>query len=266
MIYLGTLGRMIGIKCPAQQQVQSEERYTFQATLEGHRKAQVRPRNPRTWSLQTSDATTPQQALALTQFASGAWGPGPFVFVSADAPVTNMLTPAAASCSPEMAEGYSHLSGGGPVQLGGVWAARSLLSSSPGALLIINEKVPVLPGVPVTISAWVRGDGGYVRVSFYDTSDTVVGSASSSVKSTAGTAQRSWVSANPPVGAAYARIVGVGVTMLALPELTWTNELLPEAEGQGCAQAVVHSASRDLVLAAPRAVFSNISFTVTEVG
>lgn len=266
MIYLGSLGRMIGIKCPAQQQVQSEERYTFQPTLEGLRKAQVRPRGPRSWSLQTSDATTPQQALALMQFAQGAWGPGPFVFISADAPVTNMLTPAAASCAPEMADGYSYLSAGGPVQLGGVWAARSLLNSNPGSLLIVNEKVPVLPGVPVTVSAWVRGEGGAVRVSFYDQSDVVVGFALSTVKSTAGATKRSWVSAVTPANASHARIVGVGVTMLAMPSLTWTNELLPEAEGQGCAQAVVHSTSRDLVLASEQAVYSNVSFTVTEVG
>lgn len=266
MIYLGTLGSMIGIKCPASQNVEYEERYSFQTTLEGRRKAQVRPRGPRTWSLQTSDATTPAQVATLMQFAQGAWGPGPFVFVPADAPATNMLTPAAASCAPEMADGYSNLSAGGPVEAGGVWFPRSLINSDPSSLLIVNEKVPVIPGFPVTGSAWVRGAGGRVRVSFYDQSDVLIGAALSTVTATAGTAKRSWVQAVAPLGASHARVIGVGTTMLAMPSLTWTDNLVPESDGQGCAQAVIHGVSRGLVLATSRATYSNVSFTVTEVG
>lgn len=160
MIYLGTLGRMIGIKCPASQQVQAVDRYTFNTTLEGRAKAQVQPTGRRVWDMSTSAATTPAQLSTLMQFAQGAWGPGPFVFVSADAPNANLLTPAASMCDPAT----SLFTQGGPAELpDGTWSARSLLGDGVANVLFGNVASPVLPGQPVSIGAWVQGSSARAR-------------------------------------------------------------------------------------------------------
>lgn len=267
MIYLGQLGRMIGVKCPASQQVQSEERYSFETTLEGARKAQVRQVGRRTWSLQTSDATTPEQVAALEQFSIGAWGPGPFVFVSADAPSSNLLTPEVSTCGPA-AKIASVISLAGPHYLGnGEYAARSLLNTDPSVILYFGStRVPLVDRRMVTASAWVSGAGAAVRVFWYDAAGAGLGSSTSSILATSTTTVRSWVSAVPPVGAAACLVGAVSAGRGAQPAITWSDELLPWADGQGCAKAVVHGTSRGLVLAGPNRTYSNLSYTVSEVG
>lgn len=266
LIYLGTLGRMIGIKCPASQNVEHEERYTFQTTLEGRRKAQVRPRGPRTWSLQTSDATTPEQAATLMQFAQGAWGPGPFVFVSAEAPYTNLLDPAASTCDPKvvvMGSGSS-LVGSPPMLTSAGWFPRSIMKDTVNGARF-GDPVPVLPGVPVSGSAEVLGDGGSVRLQFLDAAGALISAHDSLPASNM--VERRFLTVMPPSGAASVQLWVTGpIVQAAAPTVTWTDSPRPWSDGQGCLKAVVHGASRSLVLTGPDRTYSNLSFTVTEVG
>lgn len=268
MIYLGTLGRMIGIKCPSSQNVQTEERYSFQTTLEGRVKAQAKPIGRRTWSLGTSDATTPAEHSKLSQFASGAWGPGPFVFVSADAPYTNMLTPDASLCDPlavTLATGSTVLDTPPMVTQDGVFA-RSYVKNAANSLFFGRYRVPVLGGA-VTGSAYVLGAGGAVQISWYDSTGAVINTVVSSVKSTAGMVVRSYLTATPPVGAVACMLsVNSSATQAGAPQLVAGSKLLAWADGQGCGKSVVHSVSRGQILAAPGATYSNLSFTVSEVG
>lgn len=266
MIYLGSLGRMIGIKCPASQQAQSVEQFTFKDTVEGRVKAQRRPLGRRSWSLRTSDATTPGESAILQEFAAGAWGRGPFVFVSADAPHTNLLTPGASTCDPaEVAMGSGgSLLGSPPLLTPDGWAARSVWKNTVNGAFF-GEAVPVLSGRRVTGSAYVSGAGGFVRLVFLNASGAVVSQVDSAA-ATPTVARRS-VTALPPVGAVSARLtVTASVTAAARPAITWTDTVQPYSDGQGCSKAVVHGVSRDQVLAVPGNTFSNLSFTVTEVG
>lgn len=269
MIYLGSLGRMIGIKCPASQNVQAEERHSFSTTLEGRRKAQVRQAGRRTWSLQTSDATTPSEHSLLSQFANGAWGNGPFRFISADASVTNLLTPAAADCMPGeyvLTSGLT-MSEGVPMLTPDGWAARSFIKSTNNGLYFGKDMLPVLPGVPVTVSAYVRGNGGAVNIVWYDSAGSSISAHYGGV--TAGTTNviRSWLTATPPSNAVSFRFQANGSVMQACrPAATWSDKLLPYGDGQGCVKAVVSAMSRDQVLAVPGSTYSNVSFTATEVG
>ncbi|MNW56936.1 hypothetical protein D3C74_346950 [compost metagenome] len=258
---------MIGIKCPASQNVQAEERHSFSTTLEGRRKAQVRQAGRRTWSLQTSDATTPAEHSLLSQFAHGVWGAGPFVFVSADAPVSNMLTPEVSTCGPEAAYG-AHVTNVGELYIGnGVYAPRSLLSADPGSPMYFGGvRTPVVAGVRVTGSAWVNGAGARVAVFWYNAAGSFITSNTSTVTASSGTVVRSYVSALPPVGAVSCVVGGLDTVKAAQPAITWTDSAQPWALGEGCAKAVVHGVSRDQVLAAPGNVYSNVSFTVSEVG
>lgn len=267
LIYLGTLGRMIGIKCPASQNVSTEDRYSFQRTLEGRVKAQPKPIGRRTWSLQTSDATTPAEHSLLSQFANGAWGNGPFVFVSADAPVSNMLTPEVSTCGPA-AKISSVITLAGPHYLGfGEYSARSLLNTDPSVIMYFGStRTPVVQGKSVTASAWVSGAGAAVRLFWYDAVGSLITSATSSVLATSTTTVRSWVTGMPPANAVSCIVGAVSASRGAQPAITWSDALLPWGEGQGCPKAVVSSMSRDQVLAVAGRTYSNVSFTVTEVG
>lgn len=269
MIYLGTLGRMIGIKCPASQSVEAEERYTFQTTLEGRRKAQVRPVGRRSWSLQTSDATTPAEHSLLSQFAAGAWGPGPFWFVSADAPHTNLMTPAASMLMPGefvLTSGVS-VTEGVPMLTADGWAARSLLKNTANGLFLGRDMTPTIPGLKVTAAAYVRGIGGAVGIAWYDSSGSSISTVYSTVTAGSSGSTRSSITAMPPANAVSFRVVANSAcTQVAWPSATWSDKLLPFADGQGCSRAVVQSASRNLVQAVPGATYSSVSFTISEVG
>lgn len=266
MIYLGSLGRMIGIKCPASQNVQAEERHSFSTTLEGRRKAQVKPTGRRTWSLQTSDATTPSEHSLLSQFANGAWGHGPFVFVSADASVTNLLTPDAADCKPGEHLG-AILSQGSPLWTPDGWAASSFMKSTAGRVYLGKDMTPIIQGQPVTASAYVRGEGAGVSIHWYDSTGAVVTSSFSSVLAGATNVVRSWVTQMPPATAVSCRAsVGPACVQVARPAITWSDKMLPYGDGQGCMKAVVSAMSRDQVLAVQGNTYSNIGFTVMEVG
>lgn len=269
MIYLGTLGRMVGLKCPASQQVAVDERITFEQTLGGRKVGQISPGNPkRVWQNQLSDASTPAQAGAVMAFINGEWGNGPFIYVSADAPVTNLLTPSVASCDPILAVAPGLA--GGPLLTPDGWAGRSYLNANPAdPLWFGTAHTPVLEGTSVTASAYLIGAGARVRLYFYDALGANISTHLSGVPASAGAVVRSWVTTHVPPGAASCRLLAVNATAGARPAITWTSSLVDWADGQGCAKAVIHSASRSLVMASrePRGGrFSNLSFTITEVG
>lgn len=270
-VYLGQLGRMVELKCPAQQQVTPAERYSFRPTLEGRTKAQVKPVGRRVWGLSTSEATTPAEAGALADFANGAWGRGPFVFVSADAPVTNLLTPEQASCDPAVLNGSAPTNSvAGPMLTPDGWAGRSFMNSTPAQLLWFGTgHTPVLPGQSVTASAYLLGAGAAVRLYFYDAAGATINSHTSTVTATAGTVVRSHVTRTAPANAVSCRVLAVNATQGARPAITWTASLFEWADGQGCTKAVIHGLSRNLVMASREASggrYSNLSYTITEVG
>lgn len=265
-VYLGTLGRMVELWSTPSAQVQAEDRYSFTTTLEGSRKAQVRRNGRRTWSLNAQFAD-PRESAALQQFADGAWGPGPFVFVSADAPATNLLTPAAASCDPALIESTAFISNGGPAEIEpGVWVGRSYLNTSATLNTTFPAVVPVLQGVPVTGSAYVRGAGMQVYVSFRDAAGAFIQSYSSSESGSASSWSRLSVTRTPPANAVSASVYTRGAGRSAAPAVTWTDSVQVWSDGQGCEKAVVSSSSRDLAVTGMNGTYSNLSFTVSEVG
>lgn len=264
-VYLGSLGRMVELYTTPSAQTSAAERYTFKSTLEGRSKAQVRPIGRRSWTWNASYADPSEQA-ALVQFAQGAWGRGPFWFVPADAPRTNVLTPGAASCDPlEVTMGSGAvLLGSPPLLTPDGWAARSIWKDT-GNGAFIGAAVPVLPGRKVTGSAYVSGSGGFVRLLFLDVVGAVVAQHDSAAAVSA--VGRRSVTATPPAAAVSARLtVTASVTSAGNPAITWTDTVQPFADGQGCEKAVVHGMSRDIVLSGPNGTYSNLGFTVTEVG
>lgn len=270
MIYLGTPGRMIELKCPASQQLSADGEPSFQTTLGGRRIAQLPTgARRRAWQCQLSDASTPQEVGAVMGFINGEWGTGPFVFVSADAPVVNLLSPGSASCAPGSfaASGVGTAIPGGPLRTPDGWAGRSVLNSGSSPSWI--EQVPVLPGVPVTASVYAHGIGGTLRLAWRDAAGAEVGAAASPALVN-GLVARLHVTATPPANAVTCQLsLGAAVLQAARPAATWSDSPLEWGDGQGCPKVIIHGASRDLVMASrdPRGGrYSNLSFTVTEVG
>ncbi len=265
-VYLGSLGRMIKLPYVGSQQLQQEERYNFSSTLEGKRKAQVKPKGPRTWAL-SADHFRPNEHSLLSQFANGVWGAGPFVFVPADAPVSNMLTPEVSTCGPEAAYG-TQVSSVGEMYIGNdVYAPRSLLNADPGTLMYFGGiRTPIVDRRKVTASAWVKGANARVGVYFYNEAGAFISGSISATSATATTTVRSAVTATPPVGAVSCIVAGVDCVAGAQPAITWTDSVQPWGDGQGCEKAVVHGVGRDQVLAVAGHTYSNVGFTVSEVG
>ena len=212
--------------------------------------------------------SSPADTAVLEDFASGAWGPGPWRFVSADAPTANLLTPQAASCAPESGWRVSNAADG-PLLTPDGWAPRSIRNDTPSEVLWFGEEyVPVLSGTPVTVSAYLRGAGAAVRIYWYDTAGATIATATSSVTATAGTVVRSWITATPPAAAVSLRVRAINAAQGTRPAVTWGDDLYPWADGRGCLAAIVHGVSREALIAGrgPDRQFENLSYTVTEVG
>lgn len=272
MIYLGGWGRLVGIKCPSQQQVTHEDRYSFETTLEGKKIAQPQAVSRRVWSLSTSEATTPAEQAILAGFAAGEWGAGPFLFVSADAPVTNMLTPDVASCQVGTIgeEGGNPVTPGGPVNLGGdEWAGRSWVTEGDGVSFVFGTTyVPVLPNGMVTGSAWVAGANARLRLRWYNAEGGYVDSTAASASAGGELMTRVSITGKAPETATAVRLIGVECQQAARPALTWTDRMFEWGPGEGCRYAVIHAVSKNLVMASREKSggrYASMNFTVTEV-
>lgn len=261
-VYLGTLGRMIPIYSTPSAQIQSEERFNFKRTVEGRRKAEVIPGGRRAWSLNAQFAD-PTESATLLEFADGSWGRGPFWFLSADALVSNVLPPSTGKFGGHVDAGPVRLAEGG-------WApfANKRSDGLAGTIQFVAaiDDPPVVPGVPVTGSAWVHGAAASVLLQWYSAAGTLLGSVASSGGGSNTIYSRVHVSGVPPLNTAFVRITARDALGATRPAVSWTDSVQPYGDGQGCAKAVVHGVSRDQVLAVPGNTFSNLSFTVTEVG
>lgn len=265
-VYLGTIGRMVEIPYATSQSMAAEGRHTFETTLEGRRKSQVRPIARRTWELSSSHFR-PQEVALLEQFVTGAWGLGPFQFVPSEAPHTNLLPPTVSTCDPALITATGFIGPGGPAQLpDGSWAARSYLNTSSSINMTFPATIPVMPGQLVTGSAWVRGAGMKVHISFWDAAGNFITNATSSGTGVANAFTRLSATRTAPTNAVRVSVYTSGAGRAANPAVTWTAELRPWSDGLGCEKSVVSTSSREVVLAVPGRTYSNLSFTVTEVG
>lgn len=269
-IYLGNLGRLVELKSPSSQSVAADDGYSFETTLEGRVKAQARTARPRQWSVDIG-AATPADLANLLAFAGGEWGTGPFVWVSADAPVTNMLTPEVSLCGPSAVYGTASAIGG-PMVLGdGAMAGRSLVPTAPGSHVLIGAiRAAVVSGQPVTGSAWVIGNTStYARLAWYDAAGNLISDTRGTPIRVAGDPRRATVTGVPPAGAAGCLLSIYGAQQIARPAVTWTDTVFDWQPGEGCPKAVIHGLSKQLILALRNPSYgrySNASFTVTEMG
>lgn len=268
-VYLGNRGRLVKLPYASSQSLALSESMTLSTTLEGRVKAQARPRRNREWSM-TAERYLAQAQGALAAFFNGEWGNGPFVWVSADAPVTNMLTPAQSSCDPSTLYTAGVIAGA-PLDLGADgWAGRSFLNPDPATTFRFGgQGAPVLPKQKVTASAYVVGAGAKVQIRWEDAAGVYISTTTSTAQGLAGTPVRAFITATAPDNAALAYVNALSASQAARPALTWTAALFDWADGQGCPKAIIRPAGRELKQAHvdPAGLrAADMSFTITEVG
>ena len=269
MTYIGSLGRMIGLRCASSLHIEHGDRYTLSRTVEGGVRAQVRPVAPRQWSVGWGDLSTPADLAVLQDFANGAWGAGPWWFLSDEAVNTNILTPRQALLLDR--ERRDDLIDGGPVVVSdGTTAPTSLIVGHGGTQSIpVFRRLPATPGQSMTWVAEVEGDGSVapqIWMTFYDVNGVGIRGHYGTGEVRDGM-QRVSVSNVAPEGT-YRVDVGVRLNTMRFtrPQLTWTDTPPPVfSEGRGCANAIVHQVRQGVVLTRPERTLMNADFVVSEV-
>ena len=173
--YLGTLGRLVQLRCASTERLSRSDRYVLQGDATGGVRAQLRPRTPRAWDINVA-ALNDRDLAALEGFAEGEWGAGPWQWVSIAAQHGNLLTPAESLCLTASPLG---LQAGAMQCADGTWAGRSLAPTYAGSGWgVLWDSIPVIPGGPVTFSADVSGDGvsaPQIAAAFYTAAGSLIG-------------------------------------------------------------------------------------------
>ena len=259
--FLGGLGRLVEIPFTASENVSRADRYVESTTVEGARRVQVLPVAPRSWSVDVSGASAGELS-GLEAFAQGAWGHGPWHWVSVAAQTGNLLSPQASGFEVTPANATDT----GLVQLPDGTVARSVASSAtvrPGDAHGTYEMVPVRPGAPVSVGAWSVG-GEWFRGFWRDALGASITSWSSAAATWAGWRWHQ-VTLTPPAGAAFIELHLAGGTQYARPSISWGSSAV-DRPGRGCPKAVVHGLSEALTVINTDDAYGSIDVTITEVG
>lgn len=247
--HIGTLAHLLPAIPTTDSSIALADRFSFQEAP-SKRWAFVTEKGARLrrWDIST-DLLSSEEAGVLTELAEGAWGLGPFIFIPCPAHDSNVLTPAQS-----LLEGVANA---GPVALpGGGTAPRSVVG---GQTVTLADKVPVMPGKPVTVSLYIAG--GSAAVSFKTLTGSTVGSRP--LTPTGDLMQRvSATAPSVPATARYATITATGYTALARPQLSWTAETVPWAAGGGASQVIIQNSSPTPM----RGGWSSASTQIVEVG
>lgn len=264
--FLGSLGRLIEVPFTSSESVSRSERYVESVTVEGVRRVQVVPSSPRSWSVDTTGATATETS-GIQGFAVGAWGNGPWHWVSVAAQTGNLLTPRESMLLDRAGVSSASVQDAGPVRdSSGGWSGRSVSVSIVSGWVALARGVPVHPDRPFTFSCDVQGNllPGGVSVAFYDGAGSYVGGGSAYAPNAG--MRRVSLSLAVPAGAVEAYVgVREQTAVATRPQVTWTDKPVPWSVGHGCRSAVVDGLSSDLLVVNGSGPVSGVGFTVLEV-
>ena len=266
--YLGQKGALLAFKGPSVSSSEQSRPASYRTTLGGKVKAQRGAASRRQWSVDIATAT-PGEVGALLALIEG--GVPPWVWVEPYAQVTNLLTPEQSSLAPGTWSGPGAVEGGTAASPDGVTAVRTLIHPSGGAMgFALRDGAvdgpPILPGVPIAYSVYVRGSGA-LTISYRDWSGATLTDRAQTYSNP--TFSRASFLSTPPEGAASVHLRISGALQAGNPAVSWTPDLAEWSPGRGCNRAVVDGVSEAAQLAVrtePAMRRSQISFTVREVG
>jgi len=249
---------------------------TFTHGLSGRRRARVAPSVSRSWSCEVAMAD-PAGLATLEEFYWAHRGE-PLWLVTEAARVQNVLPPPGVEHDRarevlvpkgwKTGNAETFLAAAGPVAtVDGVAAASVLVTGGGQARLPI---VPVLPGVPFTISAYVN-PGGTLGVAWMQDGVTQSVSASSAPAGALvdGALQRAFLTLTPAPGQTAVQLRGnAGVTTIARPQLTWTPGVVPYVPGRGAEKVIFGPLNQDVQALAVNGArnLSSFTYTIQEVG
>ncbi|MDQ0854777.1 hypothetical protein QFZ79_002888 [Arthrobacter sp. V4I6] len=267
--YLGPIGGLIPLRGMKASAVTSVRDSTDKVTLGGRLKIQRGLRSRREWSVSTHGLLRPQDTAGLLALDAG--GTPPWVWVDPYAQVTNMFTPEQSVLRPGTWGGTGVVEGGSAVAADGVMAVRTILHASGGYMEFgyrdgVLDSPPVIPGIPITYSLYVRGEGS-LNLSYRDWSGAALSERNDAYSHS--TFARESRTTTPPAGAASVYMWVTGALQAGNPALTWTPAAAEWGLGHGCKRAVVQGLSEAVQYASrdtPGLRRSGISFTVREVG
>lgn len=261
--YLGPVGSLIEIKCPAELNISGGRAVSLTRTL-SRQKAFMARAGSREWSAQLSEATTPGQVSGLSWLAE--FGNPPFVWYPPDATVGNILDPAVAALAPARHNGLE----GALVEVEpGVWVKSAVPNGSTtlgmpyrGSSL---DPIPIIPGRPLTISAWLQGSDAGIGLVWRDIQGNTVSSGGTRPSQNLAKLTRVSRTVAPPLGAVTVSLI-LHCQMAAGPAVTLTDAMTPYSPGKGCKRTVIHGLSEAVTLATAKQSMSGYSITVSEVG
>lgn len=259
--YIGLPGALVPIACPTTEDAQHDRASSESVSFSGQRHVQLGPRVRRSWSIGYGVEHPRDYAVldALTRWET------PLSWVGALAQATNLLTPEQA-----LMEGRTGMMRGA-LDLGDdLWVAQWVAGHSTSTVSVTGAfPVPVRPGVPVTVSAYVqRADPArpvQVVLQFLDATGAVLSAITADGPAGSGIQRASWTR-TPPVGAAGATVVIRYAAVLAAPQVTWTPTATPWAPGRGVNRVIVLPGSESPIIAHRKQVLTNAAYTIMEVG
>lgn len=255
--YIGELGRMHKILWPTPVKVTNPTRYEVQSAPSRRWAFVSSPASARRreWSLEVTG--TNAETAELAQLVAGAFGDGPWVFISDEAAVTNVLTP-----EESMLSGVANA--GAADGVGGV-GARSRTGGGP---IAIAEACPCIPGEPVTVTVDMSGAAGVLVVQPVNAAGQPVGSAVTARPSGELMERVSVVIPALPLGACAVKIQTRGSTTVTRPQVTWTDGPVPWDMGAGAASVIIEEAQTTYTNYEfhMREMWRTLSLTIREVG
>lgn len=266
--YIGLPGALVPIRSAASETATKDRPLTELRPFSGARLVQLGRRVTRSWAIEYNNRHPRDYAMldAMTRWDS------PLSWVGATAQHTNLLTPEQADMDPSALS----LSGGasvlrGALDLGGglwvpQWAGGGAIST---VGLTSAKSLPVLPGVPLTVSAYVqRADPATPVQAVFDFFNAAGGTVSAVTRSSpagAGIVRGVW-GLTPPAGAASLALRFRYAAVLAAPQVTWTSTATGWAPGRGVHRVVVRPGNESTLTAHARQVLTSAAFTILEVG
>lgn len=225
--YIGELGRMHKILWPTPVKVTNPTRYEVQSAPSRRWAFVTTPAwaRRREWSLDVSG--TNREVTGLVQLVAGAFGSGPWRFISDEAAVTNVLTPAESM--------LAGIANGGYVDGVGGPAAASCVG---GGEVVIAQSVPVPAGSPVTVSVDTTG-GTVLTLQPVNAAGRPVGNARVE-RAQRQVMHRLQVTIPVfPAAAVALKITASGYTTLCLPQVVWLDSCPRWDMGAGADSVII---------------------------
>ena len=271
--YLGEIGNLVEVQCAADLSTEVARPVRYQSTLGGATFAQVGPRTRRSWDVRLPRTSTPADVATWQAFVEGEFGLGPWWFISDTAAVSNVISPRGSVLESDTSPAGTSPNGGRMRLPHGAVAGRSLLVDSFTTLPLPwvdgHERVPVVPGVPVTASAWVDGAGAArMRIALYRADGSVSRQVSGS-NAPAPEPTRISVTVTPTSDEVSCMIFMGGVTAayrITRPAISYTSEAQPWSVGAGAPKVHVAAINQDATLAIEGRAMVGASLQVQEVG